>query len=191
MSIASTSRSGRVSSREGGAVGGESLAKLAELDELAAGVKAAAERAARASASLRELERSLLDRLLQIGHAAIEQFLALQGDADLGETTVDDDGGALHRSPEPVDHRCGRSSASTACRSTSTADGGICTRRACCGRSMRGWDSTRTAVAAGAGTYAAVQCRAGVQPIRNNHHGGTEEVTPCAGRKRVAVGALT
>jgi len=51
---------------------------------------------------LPDFERHPFDRLRQIGHAATEQFLALQGDGDLGATT-DDAGQTLYRSVEPVD----------------------------------------------------------------------------------------
>jgi hypothetical protein len=44
----------------------------------------------------------VLDGLLKMGHAAVEAFLALQGNGDLGETVPDDDGRTLHRSAEPV-----------------------------------------------------------------------------------------
>lgn len=60
------------------------------------------ERAAREETSLREFERELLDRLLTIGHAATEQFLAMQGSGDSGETVTDEDGRTLHRSDEPA-----------------------------------------------------------------------------------------
>lgn len=60
------------------------------------------ERAAAEGTSLREFERDVFDRLLKMGHAATEQFLALQGNGDRGETTTNEDGRTLFRSEEPV-----------------------------------------------------------------------------------------
>jgi hypothetical protein len=60
------------------------------------------EQAVRQGTSLREFEREILDRLLQMGHAATEQYLALQGNGDLGEVILDAEGRPLSRSDEPA-----------------------------------------------------------------------------------------
>jgi len=73
------------------------------LGEIAAGIGELVERAAREGTPLRGFERELLDRLLQLGHAATEQFLTLQGNGDLGETAVGDAGRTLYRSDAPAD----------------------------------------------------------------------------------------
>lgn len=48
--------------------------------------------------ALRDVERAVLDRLLKMGHAAMEQFLSLQGNGDLGQTLTTEEGEILHRS---------------------------------------------------------------------------------------------
>jgi hypothetical protein len=73
----------------------ESLAGMAE------GIGEFVERAARDGTSLREFEREIFDRLLKMGHAATEQFLAMQGDGDLGETAVHEEC-TVYRSQEPA-----------------------------------------------------------------------------------------
>jgi hypothetical protein len=76
---------------------GKSLVGLAE--QLEASIR----EAAREGKSLYEVEKDTFQRALQIGHAAIEQLLAIQGDGDLGESVVTGDGGRLERSKEPAD----------------------------------------------------------------------------------------
>lgn len=79
--------------------------KASSLVELAAELDLFVRQSAARSEALREVERGVFDRLLQMGHAVLEQFLALQGDGDLGETISSDDGQTLHRSPEPAARR--------------------------------------------------------------------------------------
>jgi len=74
---------------------GKSLVELAE--QLEASIR----EAAREGKSLYEVEKDTFGRALQIGHAAIEQLLTLQGDGDLGESIVTADGRRLERSEEP------------------------------------------------------------------------------------------
>ncbi len=52
--------------------------------------------------SLYETEKTVLATVLQIGHLALDAFLQLQGDGDLGPTIETDDGQNLQRSDEPV-----------------------------------------------------------------------------------------
>jgi hypothetical protein len=94
MSIAGVREWGKVDSRVESRMG--SLVGMAE--EMGEFV----EQAAREGTSLREFERDVFDRLLAMGHAATEQFLALQGDGDRGETLADDEGRTLYRSDEPA-----------------------------------------------------------------------------------------
>jgi hypothetical protein len=82
------------------------LGKGDSLVGLAGEIGAYVERAAREGISLRDFERNLFDRLLKIGYVAVEQFLAMQGDGDLGETVshVDDEQQhTLSRSEQPQD----------------------------------------------------------------------------------------
>jgi hypothetical protein len=93
MSFAGVRERGKVESSVGRQAGLVGMAL--EIGELV-------ERAARDEASLRELERDVLDRLLKMGHAATEQFLAMQGNGDRGETVTDEEGRTLYRSDEPA-----------------------------------------------------------------------------------------
>lgn len=72
------------------------------LVEMVEGIGELVEQAAREGTSLREFERDVFDRLLVMGNAAMEQFLAMQGDGDLGETACDAQGRTLYRSAQPV-----------------------------------------------------------------------------------------
>jgi hypothetical protein len=84
-----------VNSRDG--IKGKSLVELAER------LEASIREAARKGKSLYEVEKETFGCALQIGHAAIEQLLALQGEGDLGEGVVTADGRRLERSQEPAD----------------------------------------------------------------------------------------
>lgn len=52
--------------------------------------------------TLRDVEQGVFDLLLKMGHEAVDLFLSLQGNGDLGRTAVDDDGRTLHRGDEPA-----------------------------------------------------------------------------------------
>jgi len=71
------------------------------LVELAGQLEASIREAAQKGKSLYEVEKDTWARILQIGHAAIEQLLVLQGDGDLGECVVTAEGRRLERSEEP------------------------------------------------------------------------------------------
>jgi hypothetical protein len=73
------------------------------LVELAGQLEASIREAAREGKSLYETEKDTFERALQIGHAAIEQLLVLQGDGDLGESVATADGRRLERSEEPAE----------------------------------------------------------------------------------------
>ena len=75
---------------------GKSLVELAE--QLEAEIR----EAVREGKSLYVMEKDIFGRALQIGHAAIEQVLALQGDGDLGQSVVTQNGRRLERSEEPA-----------------------------------------------------------------------------------------
>jgi hypothetical protein len=77
--------------------------KSNSLVELAEDLEASIREAAREGKALYEVEKDTFACVLQIGHAAIEQLLALQGDGDLGDSVVSADGRRLERSEEPVD----------------------------------------------------------------------------------------
>ncbi|MGB8274193.1 MAG: ISKra4 family transposase [Alphaproteobacteria bacterium] len=76
---------------------GKSLVEMAE--ELEAEIR----ESARQGRSLHEVEKDSFRRVLQMGHAAINQLLVLQGDGDLGESVVTADGQRLKRSEQPVE----------------------------------------------------------------------------------------
>ena len=76
--------------------------KGTSLIELAEQLEAEIREAVREGKSLYVMEKDIFDRALQIGHAAIEQVLVLQGDGDLGQSVVTADGRRLERSEEPV-----------------------------------------------------------------------------------------
>jgi hypothetical protein len=98
MSIAGVQELSKVESQvieSGEGAPAEALAGMGE------GIGRFVEQAAREGVSLREFERDLFDRLLKMGQAATEQFLALQGDGDQGETT-EHEGRTVHRSAEPA-----------------------------------------------------------------------------------------
>jgi hypothetical protein len=71
--------------------------------ELARQLETSIREAVREGKSLYEVEKDAFGRVLQIGHAAIEQLLTLQGDGDLGENVVTADGRRLERSEELVE----------------------------------------------------------------------------------------
>lgn len=60
-------------------------------------------RGAQQAQPLHEVERTLWEQLLQIGHTAVEQFNAAQGNGDLGPQVRTANGQCLQRSTEPVD----------------------------------------------------------------------------------------
>ena len=75
---------------------GKSLVELAE--QLEAEIR----EAVREGKSLYVMEKDIFGRALQIGHAAIEQVLALQGDGVFGQSVVTQNGGRLEQSEEPA-----------------------------------------------------------------------------------------
>jgi hypothetical protein len=82
--------------------GGGKSDKRDSLAGMAAELGEFVERAAADGAALRGVEREILDRLLAMGRAALEQFLALQGDGDRGATVADEEGRLLFRSEKPA-----------------------------------------------------------------------------------------
>ena len=80
----------------------QELSKVDSLAQMAEGIDELVERAAQQGVSMREFERDVFDRLLKMGHAATERFLALLGDGDRGETVADETGRTLYRSEEPA-----------------------------------------------------------------------------------------
>lgn len=74
---------------------GEALVNLANklIDRIDQGVQK--------GTSLYDFERSVLQDVLQIGHAAVNLFLENQGDGDLGETVTTAEGAVLQRSDQP------------------------------------------------------------------------------------------
>src|ERR1700693_4370620 len=74
----------------------DSLVKLAE--DLGGFVR----QASRKGASLDQVERGALERVLKIGRAAVQMFFDAQGDGDLGETVNTAEGTVLYRSDKPM-----------------------------------------------------------------------------------------
>jgi hypothetical protein len=74
------------------------LGKSATLEELTQNLEDFVLQAAHDGASLYAVERGLLDRLLVMGRSAVDLFLRLQGDGDLGPHIESQDGTVLHRS---------------------------------------------------------------------------------------------
>jgi hypothetical protein len=74
----------------------DSLVQLAE--DLSGFVRQAVEH----GASLDDLERGAFQRLLEMGHAAVDLFLAAQGDGDLGDRVAIPEGAVLYRSATPM-----------------------------------------------------------------------------------------
>lgn len=65
--------------------------------------EALVEQSAREGRPLREMERRILDSVLDIGRRCVDRFITLQGDGDLGETVTTANQTVLARSPEPAD----------------------------------------------------------------------------------------
>jgi hypothetical protein len=74
------------------------LGKSATLDKLTEDLEGFVLQAAHDGSSFNALERGILDRLLVMGRSAVDLFLCLQGDGDLGPSIEADDGAVLHRS---------------------------------------------------------------------------------------------
>ena len=71
--------------------------KGSRIEELTSELTAFVRTAANEGVVMHEVERDVLTRLLQIGHAVLEEFLRMQGSGDLGETFTLDDGRVLKR----------------------------------------------------------------------------------------------
>jgi hypothetical protein len=75
------------------------------LGQLSADLDGFVRQAAHEGRSLADVERSVLDRVLAMGFTAINTFVELQGDGELGETVTTEDGSTLVRSDERVSRR--------------------------------------------------------------------------------------
>jgi len=73
----------------------ENLLKLAEQ------IKAIAEVAVQDGESFDQTERTVWSSVLKMGFQAMQLFVSLQGDGDLGAEVVTESGKTLHRSEEP------------------------------------------------------------------------------------------
>ena len=79
-----------------------STATVGSLMEQAAQLDVFVRQAAADGVSLDAVERHTFDFMLRMGQTAIDQFLSLQGDGDLGPSVRTEAGKTLHRSDEPV-----------------------------------------------------------------------------------------
>lgn len=75
--------------------------KFDELDKLTAGLSQYAHEAAREGTAIDIVEREIWTRVLNLGRDVLGQFIADQGDGDLGETFTMPDGRVLNRLDEP------------------------------------------------------------------------------------------
>ena len=73
-----------------------------QVDRLVLELRATVENAATEAESFDQTERSVLASVLQIGFQAMELFVSLQGDGDLGEDVTTREGETLRRSEEPA-----------------------------------------------------------------------------------------
>ena len=71
--------------------------KGSRIEELTSELTTFVRKAAIEGAPMHEVERGALTRVLQIGHAVLEEFLRMQGSGDLGETLTVDNGRVLKR----------------------------------------------------------------------------------------------
>ena len=78
------------------------IADVDSLAEQAAQLDLFVRRAAGEGASLDAVERPVFDQVLRIGQMAIDLFLSLQGNGDLGPSVMTEAGETLSRSDEPV-----------------------------------------------------------------------------------------
>lgn len=77
----------------------------AKLVELGGQLEAYCREAAAGEERQYDAERGILKQVLEIGQAAMDLYLQLQGDGDLGETVTTEEGSELVRSEEPVPRR--------------------------------------------------------------------------------------
>ncbi len=78
-----------------------SAGKIEKLVDMAVELQQFVDQAAAAGDSLYETEKSVLAKILKMGHLAIDRFLQGQGDGDLGLTAQTADGVELYRSNTP------------------------------------------------------------------------------------------
>lgn len=69
-----------------------------QIDQFAETLKSKVEEAARAGDSFDSLEREIHKMILSVGRQAVDLFVSLQGDGDLGDALTTQDGATLHRS---------------------------------------------------------------------------------------------
>ena len=79
-----------------------STATVGSLMEQAAQLDVFVRQAAADGVSLDAVERHTFDFMLRMGQTAIDQFLSLQGDGDLGPSVKTEAGETLHRGDDPV-----------------------------------------------------------------------------------------
>ena len=70
-----------------------------QIDQFAETLKSKVEEAARSGDSFDSLEREIHKMILSVGRQAVDLFVSLQGDGDLGEAVTTQDGVTLRRSP--------------------------------------------------------------------------------------------
>ena len=101
MSIVETVRLGKGTSAETGSGSADSRG-MSSLIVLVEQVEKLVQDSASGGRSFHDFELDLHEMVQRIGNMATRQFIALQGDGDLGESVTTDEGVVLHRSVEPV-----------------------------------------------------------------------------------------
>lgn len=94
MNVANFNPSDKPNSTDRRADASESLA---EIDAITSQLKATVEEAAQKAQSFDQTERSVTDAVRKIGQQAIELFIRLQGDGDVGQIIATEEGKTLHR----------------------------------------------------------------------------------------------
>ena len=76
--------------------------KACLVNQLAGELESCVRQAAQAGRPLHDVEQTIHEAVLRMGHEAMKLFLDLQPDGDLGPTLTTEDGSTLRRSPRPV-----------------------------------------------------------------------------------------
>ena len=90
------------SDKPGSSIPQSVLQTVSQIDSIASQIKATVQQAATDADSFDQTERSVREAVRRIGNSAMQLFLQLQGDGDLGETVTTGEGKTLRRSKEPV-----------------------------------------------------------------------------------------
>ncbi len=76
-----------------------------QMDQITGDIRAKVRLAAKEGDSFNSIERKVLESVLRMGHTALELFIRIQGEGDLGEIVPTEEGKELRRSEQPVSTR--------------------------------------------------------------------------------------